>query len=153
MSAVEQVFLDTNVLVYAHDRMEAQKGPAAVSLLTRIVALGRPIVSVQVLSEFFWSATRKIPLPLTVDEAIAEVTRMNNHMNVVSTTWAILAEALQAIKSHSMPLWDAQIFAAARLHGATVVLSEYFQHRRVVNGITFLNPFAPDFDLDAALAA
>jgi len=149
---VEQVFLDTNVLVYAHDRMELVKGPVAVALLTRIVKLGRPIVSVQVLSEFFWAATRKIPLPLSVDEASAEVGRMNSHMNVVPMTWAIFTEALQAVKNNSMPLWDAQVLAAARQHGASFVFSEDFQHRRVVDGVTFLNPFAPDFDLDAVLA-
>jgi predicted nucleic acid-binding protein len=51
-----------------------------------------------------------------------------------------------------MPLWDAQILAAARLHGAAFVFSEDFQHRSVVNAVTFLNPFAADFDFDAVLA-
>jgi predicted nucleic acid-binding protein len=46
MSAVEKVFLDTNVLVYAHDRGEPVKGPHASSLLSRMLAAGKPLLSV-----------------------------------------------------------------------------------------------------------
>src|SRR5947207_1878354 len=71
MSAAEKVFLDTNVPVYAHDRNEATKGPLAHTLLTRLLAAGRPLFSIQVLSEFYWAVTRKIPIRLTHDEAVA----------------------------------------------------------------------------------
>jgi predicted nucleic acid-binding protein len=147
MSAVEKVFLDTNIPVYAHDRMEATKGPQALALLTRLLGAGRPLLSVQVLSEFYWTVTRKIPVPLTHDEAVAEINRFNILATVVPLTWNTLERALLATATHGMALWDAQIFAAAVLHGATFVLSEDFQHRRVLEGVTFLNPFAPDFDL------
>lgn len=146
MSAAEALFLDTNVLVYAHDRMETIKGPKAQALLGRIFAVGRPLVSMQVLSEFYWVVTRKIPAPLTHDEATAEIQRFNVLAQVVPLTWEILERALQAVVVHGMALWDAQILAAATVHGGTKVLSEDFQHRRTIDGITFLNPFAPDFD-------
>ena len=64
MSAAETILFDTNVLVYAHDRSEQTKGPLAKTLLTKIFAHGKPFVSIQVLSEFFWAVTRKIPIPL-----------------------------------------------------------------------------------------
>lgn len=143
---VEQVLLDTNVLVYARDRSESQKGPFAQRLLHDLFSAGRPILSTQVLSEFFWAVTRKIPLPLTVDEAIAETRRLIVLTSVVPLTAALIDEALEAVSTHGMPLWDAQILAAALIHGASVVLSEDFQHRRRIGGVTFLNPFADDFD-------
>ncbi|MCI0461221.1 MAG: PIN domain-containing protein [Gemmataceae bacterium] len=151
MSAVEKVFLDTNVLVYAHDRNEATKGPAASSLLTRMLAVGKPLLSVQVLSEFYWTVTRKIPLPLTHDQAVAESTRLNTLTTVIAMTWNLLEVALQVAAAHGFALWDAQIFAAARQNGAEVLLSEDFQHRRVLEGVTFLNPFAADFDPNEVL--
>jgi predicted nucleic acid-binding protein len=116
------------------------------TLLTGLLAAGRPILSTQVLSEFYWAVTRKLVLPLTHDEATAETTRLNLVARVVPLTWDVLEKALQAIATHQLPLWDAQILAAAVLNGATRVLSEDFQDGRVVEGVTFLNPFAPGFD-------
>lgn len=147
MSGAENLSLDTNVLVYAHDRTELVKGPIAQALLARLVVAGQPLLSVQVLSEFYWTVTRKIPLPLSHDEAVAEVSRLLTVMRVMPLTRETLERAFQAITTHRMPLWDAQIFATAALHGASIILSEDFQHRRTIDGITFLNPFAADFDV------
>jgi predicted nucleic acid-binding protein len=151
MSAVEKVFLDTNVLVYAHDRGEPAKGPAASALLTRMLAAGKPLLSVQVLSEFYWTVTRKISIPLTHDEAVAEVNRLNALTALLPMTWDLLESALGFVSVYSFALWDAQIFAAARMSGAEVLLSEDFQHRRTIEGVTFLNPFASDFDPNEVL--
>lgn len=104
MSAVESLFLDTNVLVYAHDRNEPAKGPHAHALLNRILAAGRPLLSVQVLSEFYWAATRKIVPPLSHDEAVAEVQRFRSLAQVVPVTWDIVEKALQAISASGLPL-------------------------------------------------
>jgi predicted nucleic acid-binding protein len=60
--------------------------------------------------------------------------------------------AIMLTISHQIPLWDAQIVAAAIHSNATIVLSEDFQHRQKLEGITFLNPFAPDFQESEVLA-
>jgi predicted nucleic acid-binding protein len=73
---VEKLFLDSNLLVYARDRGEPEKGALAQSLLQRIFAAGMPHISTQVLSEFFWTVTRKLTLPLTAEEAIADTRRL-----------------------------------------------------------------------------
>lgn len=146
MTAARTVFLDTNVLVYAHDRSQPVKGAAARTLIGGLVARGWPLLSVQVLSEFYWTTTRKIKVPLTHAEAVAEIGLLNSVANVLPMTPAMLDVALQAVAAHGFPLWDAQLFAVAKTHGATVLLSEDFSHRRTVEGVTFLNPFAADFD-------
>lgn len=143
---VERVLLDTNVLVYSRDRNEPRKGPLAQQLLQNMFSAGRPIVSTQVLSEFFWAVTRKIPLPLTLEEAIAETRRLMALTSVVPLTATLIDEALEAVSSHGIPLWDAQILAAALIHGASIVLSEDFRHRQRIGGVMFLNPFAEDFN-------
>ncbi|HWY86576.1 MAG TPA: PIN domain-containing protein [Gemmataceae bacterium] len=152
MNDVEKILFDTNVLVYAHDRSETVKGPLAKGLLTQIFACGKPLVSIQVLSEFFWAVTRKIPIPLTNDEAIAEINRLQILSSLIVVTWDVLDRALQFVVNHSLALWDAQILAAANLHGAKFILSEDFQHRQTLETVTFLNPFAPDFDLTELIA-
>jgi predicted nucleic acid-binding protein len=149
MSAAGEVFLDTNLLVYPFDRMEVVKGPLADSVVKRIFAAGRPVISTQVLSEFYWSVTRKIATKLSHDEACAEVQRLINLTRVAPLTLDLLERALQAIPKHQLPLWDALVFAAAILNGARYVLSEDFQHGRTAEGVTFLNPLDPAFDLSS----
>ena len=147
MSGAEKVLFDTNVLVYAHDRNEPVKGAQAQNLLAQVLTAGVPRLSTQVLSEFYWTVTRKLRVPLTHDEAVAEVNRLAACADVIPVTLQVLERAFQAIAKHGMPLWDAQIFAVAVLQGVSFVLSEDFQHRQTIDGTTFLNPFAADFQL------
>jgi predicted nucleic acid-binding protein len=146
MTVAPTVFLDTNVVVYAHDGSEPTKGAAAQALISALVSRGWPLLSVQVLSEFYWSATRKIQMRLSHDEAVAAIARLNALTKVIDMTPALVDAALQAVAAHGFPLWDAQLFAVAKANRADVILSEDFSHRRTVDGITFLNPFAADFD-------
>lgn len=153
MSGVATLFLDTNVLVYARDRSEPVKGPRAQDLLNKIFQAGPPQISVQVLSEFFWTVTRKLPIPLTPQEAIAEARRLIVLAKVAHLTTDLFEKAVMMTTSYQIPLWDAQIVAAASLGSASIILSEDFQHRHALEGITFLNPFAPDFQDAEVLGA
>jgi predicted nucleic acid-binding protein len=92
MSGADTVFLDANVLVYARDRNEPVKGPRAQALLTTLFQAGQPLVSVQVLSEFFWAVTRKLKAPLSHDEAIAEARRLMILTTVVPLTPALFVQ-------------------------------------------------------------
>jgi predicted nucleic acid-binding protein len=149
MSAAAVLFLDTNVLVYAHDRSELVKGPIASSTLSRVAAAGRPVISIQVLSEFYWNVTRKIPVKLTDAQARGEIYRFQALTHIVSLDWSLFDRALQIVSTHNIPLWDAQILAAASLAGATHLLSEDFQHGQTLEGVTFVNPFDVNFNLSS----
>jgi predicted nucleic acid-binding protein len=46
------------------------------------------------------------------------------------------------VKEHSISFWDAMLWAVANEAGVTLLLSEDFQHARVLEGIQFFNPFA-----------
>ncbi|MBI4635006.1 MAG: hypothetical protein HY727_01525 [Candidatus Rokubacteria bacterium] len=48
-----------------------------------------------------------------------------------------------------MSYWDAQLWATARLNQVSTILTEDSTHGRVLEGIQYLNPFAPAFDLAA----
>lgn len=48
---------------------------------------------------------------------------------------------------HGLRIFDAMLWAAAMLEGIPFVLSEDFGHRSAIGEVTFLNPFAEDFDL------
>ena len=63
-------FVDTNVLVYAHDGRAGQKHERTVELFTRLFDNGSGAVNIQVLSEFYVSATKKLSMNSEEAEAV-----------------------------------------------------------------------------------
>lgn len=142
----DRVFVDTNVLVYAYDRSEAAKQQRAVEVLDLLIASGKGVISTQVLSEFFNAVTRKIRMPLTIEDAMASVENHTRAWRVLDVTTFIILEAIRGVRDHQLPFWDAQIWATARLNQVPVVLSEDFASSRTLDGVLFVNPFADGFE-------
>ena len=58
-------FVDTNVLIYAHDRSAGDKYTRARDLVRELWQSGEGCLSIQVLQEFFVNVTQKVARPLT----------------------------------------------------------------------------------------
>jgi predicted nucleic acid-binding protein len=144
----QPVFVDTNIIVYAHDRRDPRKQAQSRDTLAVLVQAGRLLTSTQVLAEFYWIATRKLPDPLPEWKAREQIEDLLSFARVVAVAPATLRLALQGIERYQLPIWDAQIWAAAHGEQCSVVFSEDFSHRQCLAGVTFLNPFADDFDID-----
>lgn len=56
-------------------------------------------------------------------------------------------EGCRGASEHSLSIWDALIWATAKLNQVPVILSEDFVDGAFLEGVRFLNPFAPAFDL------
>ncbi len=146
------VLIDTNVLVYAHDRNEFDKQERAIQTLNSLYVTGNGRLSTQCLAEFFRAATRGPNPRLTVSEAGQQVERLARAWPVLDVTSFIVLEAIRGVRDHQLAYWDAQIWATARLNQIPFVLSEDFSAGTVLEGVRFINPFADDFDLDAWLS-
>lgn len=132
--------IDTNILVYAYDLSEPEKQQKALKAIDRLVALNNGVISSQVLSEFFVTATKKIPEPLTLEEAEQRVVRFCQIWPVLHLNEMIVLEAIRGIKSHKFSYWDALIWATARLNQVGAVLSEDFSNDSYIEGVRFVNP-------------
>ena len=141
------VFLDTNLLVYPHDRREPERAERAVAVLDELAGTGRAALSTQVLGEFFWVVTRRLPDPLPPVEAAASVERHARSWVVLDVSLPVVREALRGVREHTLPYWDALIWASAKLSQIPLVLSEDFADGRDVEGVRFANPFADGFQL------
>jgi predicted nucleic acid-binding protein len=146
-----RVMIDTNILVYAYDRSEPAKQEAAVRVLDRLVRLGSGVISPQVLGEFFLAATKKIPAPLTREEAAGRIRRFCQLWPVLELNEMVAWETVRGVLAHRFSYWDAQIWACARMHQAGMVFSEDF-HQGTVDGVRFVNPLTPDFDVDSVFS-
>jgi predicted nucleic acid-binding protein len=57
-------------------------------------------------------------------------------------------KAINAVNAHTLSFWDAMLWAVAREAGVTLLLSDDFQHDRILDGIRFCNPFKLDRPID-----
>ncbi len=135
-----KALIDTNILVYAYDLSEPEKQQKAVIVIDRLVALDSAVVSSQVLSEFFVTVTKKIPEPLTLEEAEQRVAHFCQIWSVLHLNEMIVLEANRGIKTHKFSYWDALIWATARLNQVGTVLSEDYSNESFIEGVRFVNP-------------
>ncbi|MBF0190460.1 MAG: PIN domain-containing protein [Magnetococcales bacterium] len=130
--------LDTNILLYAMDRDAGQKRTIAAAWLERAVN-ENGILTLQALGEFFRAATAKNKMPAT--EASEQIMDWMTLFPVHSATPSSLTQAIQAVRNHKLSFWDAMLWACAKEAGCTLLVSEDFQHGRILEGVQFLNPF------------
>jgi len=136
----ERVFVDTNVLIYAHDLDAGLKRDRAVSILSRLWENENGIVSVQVLQEFYVTVTRKIRDPLTPALARGVI---KNYLawQIAPNDPSTVLLASEIAERNQISFWDALIVASASNAGADKILSEGLNHGQVIEGIVIENPF------------
>jgi len=146
---MDQVLIDTNVLVYSCDRHDFDKQQRSLELMASLQESGFGSISVQSLAEFFAAATRGREPLLSIANACARQAELARMWRVLDLTPAIALEAAAGVREHRLSYWDAQIWASARLNQVPVVLSEDFQDGQWLEGVRFVNPFSTKFDLQA----
>ncbi|HYI12649.1 MAG TPA: PIN domain-containing protein [Thermoanaerobaculia bacterium] len=142
-----EVLIDTNILVYAHQPAEKGKYTAALRTLEHLLESGSGRLSAQILGEFVSGTTRSHNPILTIKEALDQATRFAEALPVLDTTHLIVLEAGRGVLRHGLSYYDAQIWATARLNQIHTIFTEDFEHARRVEGVQFLNPLLPTFDL------
>jgi predicted nucleic acid-binding protein len=149
MTSDRNTFLvDSNVLVYAHDRSQPVKQAIAAGLLRALHQSGRGVLSVQVIGEFFDVSTRKIKSRLTYEEALVASTGFLSAWEILPIHYEIVVEAIRSVKAHQLSYYDALVLATARFNQVPFVLTEDMQDGLSVDGVRLLNPFTASFDLE-----
>lgn len=140
MAADQRTFVDTNVLVYAHDRSEVVKQPIAQALLEELWASRSGALSTQILQEFYAVATRKFDPPLR-RRAAREIVALYGTWSLVEVDLPLILAASELEERHRLSFWDALVVEAARRSGATRLVTEDLQDGRTISGVRIENPF------------
>jgi predicted nucleic acid-binding protein len=143
------VLVDTNVLVYAHDRGEPAKQEQAIRVLDALEVTGNGRLTAQVLGEFFRATTKPPALMLTQEQAQQQIDNLVASCTILDTTAMVVQEAVRGVRTHHLSYYDAQVWAAARLNQVGVIFSEDFAEGSPLEGVRFVNPFAAEFALEA----
>ena len=136
-----RVTIDTNVLVYAVDREAGERHLRALRPVDAAVDWDCVLV-LQVLNEFFAVATGKGKMDPA--EAAASVEEWLRLFPVHAAGPGTLRHAMAAVREHRLSFWDAMLWATAREAGCGLLLTEDFQHGRVLGAVRFHNPFLED---------
>lgn len=133
-------FIDTNILLYAHDRSAGDKQVKAAQLLTQLWEDRNGVLSPQVLQEFLVNATRKLATPLALAQA-RDIVRSYGQWVSQDTKVEHILRATELMELTRYSFWDSLILASAEAAGAEVLYSEDLQHGQQVVGLTIANPF------------
>lgn len=136
----EKIFIDTNILVYAHDRDAGEKQIRAARAVKQCWLDQSGVLSLQVLQEAYVTLTQKIKNPLP-SETVRSLIQKYGHWEIVLLGVDDLMEAIDLQKKHQLSFWDALIVQAALRTECTRILSEDFSADRRISGLTIKNPF------------
>ncbi len=127
------VFLDTNILVYA------QQTGAKAQISQDLIARGGAI-SVQVLNELANVLRKKQGRSWSDIESVID--DVDNALDpALPLTDKIHRAALALARDHGLPFYDALIVAAAIEAGCDTLYTEDLQDGRSIGGLTIRNPF------------
>lgn len=133
-------FVDTNVLVYAYDVTAGDKHSRARALVEELWGTREGCVSVQVLQEFFVTATRKIPKPLDA-AAAAQIIGNLAHWHVHAPAVSDVLAAIDIHQRTGASFWDAMIVRSAKELGCGTLHSEDLNAGQAYDGVQVRNPF------------
>ena len=131
-------FIDTNVLIYAHDGGAGAKHTQAVGLLARLFEEEGGALSIQVLSEFYSAATGKLGIKSREAE---EIVRDLGGWTIHRPGHGDLLKAAQLHRRHKIAWWDALIVNSAIELGCQVLWTEDLPDGRRYGSVKVQNPF------------
>jgi predicted nucleic acid-binding protein len=132
-------FVDSDILVYAHDRSAGTKHRRAQMLLEQLWASGWGVVSTQVLEELCIHLCCNAGNPLPAEE-VSPLVRDYSTWEVVAKTPASILEALEIMSRLNLSFWDALILEAAARSGASILYSENLATLQRYGAIQIVNP-------------
>lgn len=138
---VPRTFVDTNILVYAHDRTAGDKHLVARDAIRSLWASGSGCLSIQVLQEFVVTITCKVHHPLDGATAANLVTDL--------ATWSVhspsaddVLDAIRLSERYAVSFWDAMILVSAAALGCARVWSEDLNEGQRYGPTEVVNPLA-----------
>lgn len=142
-------FVDANVLLYSRDPRDRAKQERANAWLDVLWRDGTGRTSVQVLSEFYYNATRKLSPRVAVSDAWSRV-QTYFAWNPQPVDVALLGRAKEIVERWRLSWWDSLVVAAAEFQDCSVLLTEDLQEGAVFGTVTVRSPFALEARAPAA---
>jgi predicted nucleic acid-binding protein len=136
----DKIFLDANILVYAHDKDAGEKHATALAIVKDIWEKRTGVLSNQVLQEFYVGVTRKIQKPIAKSEA-REILRAYICWSIKENSPVSIIRATEIEEKHRISFWDALVIVAAYEANCEKILTEDLNSGQIIEGVLIENPF------------
>lgn len=136
----DRAFVDTNVLVYAHDLDAGNKHEVAAKLISQLWESRNGVLSTQVLQECYVTLTKKVVRPLG-KVAVRRLLQSYFSWEIAVNDLQTILQASEIEEAHNLSFWDALIVAAASSKNVTLILTEDLNHGQIIEGVLIRNPF------------
>ena len=140
----DKIFLDTNIIVYAHDRSSGRKQTVAKEIMDYLWISRKGVISVQVLQEFYVCVTKKILNPLLIKNAKVILEYLST-WDIISNDKYLTLKAIDVQERYRFSFWDSLIIQAAVQGQARILFSEDLPGGQIVKDVKILNPFGKEW--------
>jgi predicted nucleic acid-binding protein len=138
-SMSDKYFVDTNILMYAHDNAAGAKHERAKALVEELWRDRTGVVSTQVLQELAVNLGRTAGRPLDV-KATREVVADYLTWQVIANNGESILDALDLETRYQLSFWNARVVQAAQASGAEVLYSEDLSSGQRFGPVRVVNP-------------
>jgi predicted nucleic acid-binding protein len=133
-------FVDANVFVYMADPRDARKQARAEEWVRRLWRERNGRTSIQALSEFYNTATRKLVPRVPPEQAWAYVQELMA-WSPLAVDRSLVARARDVEQRYEISWWDSMIVAAAQAQECAILLTEDLHDGAAFGTVRVRNPF------------
>jgi predicted nucleic acid-binding protein len=135
----DRYFVDTNILMYAHDTSAGEKHERAKALVEELWRDRTGVVSTQVLQELSVNLRKKARRPLDA-KATRDIVADYLTWQVIVNGGESILEAIDLEMRYRISFWDALVIQAAELSGAEILYSEDLSDGQKYGSVQVINP-------------
>lgn len=136
---IDNVFIDTNIFLYAKFDDGGEKFLKANHLLNRVVRENTVYISTQVINEFCVNAIRKGGDP---DEIHSTAMNFDQILKIIPVTMDTIKAGFRIFHDYQFSHWDCLIISSALETECAVLFTEDLSDGQIIdNKLTIVNPF------------
>lgn len=135
---MSKIFIDTNILVYTLDSKDPQKQAKARGIMRKVVNMHQPVISTQVLKEFYVVATTKMKADRII---VKNIIHNFSNIEIVQNDLELIEQAIDISVISQLSFWDSLIIAAAEKAKCKYIFSEDLNSGQTFRGVMVVNPF------------
>ncbi len=138
----DNLFFDTNILVYMFDKSEKEKNKISKKLIKGLRNKANLFISAQVLNEFVTIVTKKIENPITFDKLKKILDIIQKVFWISPLSWDDTFMAVEIKLRYQYAFWDSLIISSAMANTCKKLYTEDLQDGQIIDEkLTIINPY------------
>ena len=139
---MSKIFIDTNIFVYTLDKKDKVKQKKSRELLKKIVESHHPVISTQIIKEFYVVSVTKLKADILI---VKNIIHNFKNMEVINNDLDLIEQAIDISLISRISFWDSLVVAAAEKAKCDFIISEDLNAGQTYRGVLVVNPFEKDF--------